>query len=204
MRKEALDLHRAGLFCSSMSSRWNPAKGEQEPYEKEGVVALGLTPDLYPRAPSCIEYLIEATDVLGPLLSQHSRRGKLKEGTQTNKLALATDAGAYPWHLDNLGGDDERLVTLIYYLNPGYHPGLAGRFMRARLQSSPSGDPSPQDTIFIEPRGDRLLAFYSDELLHAVEPVHAPTADGGGEDAHRIALTIWFLGADLPKKQDGG
>lgn len=180
MRREAEGLYASGAMQRSLSQR-AAESGGVENYAKEGVLALGLTPAMYGRAPHCTEYILAATSVLSRLVG---RRGALAVDTQTNKLAVTMDGGAYPLHLDNIGGDDRRLLTVIYYLNPGWPSAQRGRFLAYRR--GPDGEVATQA---IEPQGDRLVAFHSDELYHSVE--RAEVADG----ENRYALTIWLLGA---------
>ena len=42
--------------------------------------------------------------------------------------------------------------------------------------------------VDVAPVGGRLLAFWADEMVHAVLPSEAP----GGDDEHRWALTVWL------------
>ena len=49
----------------------------------------------------------------------------------------------------------------------------------------------------VEPLGDRLIAFYSDELLHSVEPVSTPPLirEGASLRVHasgRFAISLWL------------
>ena len=51
----------------------------------------------------------------------------------------------------------------------------------------------------VEPFADRLVAFYSDELMHSVEPVGAPPLVREGKslrvsDAGRFAISLWLPG----------
>jgi hypothetical protein len=51
----------------------------------------------------------------------------------------------------------------------------------------------------VEPFADRLVAFYSDELMHSVEPVGAPPLIREGKalrvsDAGRFAISLWLPG----------
>ena len=51
----------------------------------------------------------------------------------------------------------------------------------------------------VEPVADRLVAFYSDELMHSVEPVGAPPLIRKGKslrvsDAGRFAISLWLPG----------
>jgi Rps23 Pro-64 3,4-dihydroxylase Tpa1-like proline 4-hydroxylase len=104
----------------------------------------------------------------------------------SNKLAVCIgDGSAYDKHYDNSGLDDTRKVTALYYMNFGWRPEMGGCF---RIYN---GDPIV--TTDIEPIGDRLLVFWSDRLVHSVEPSFTPR----GKEDHRYALTLWMT-ADSP------
>ena len=125
-------------------------------------------------------------------------------GAHTNKLAVVeNDGSGYLKHVDNVfgtGGDDVRKATAIYYLNPGWDAEHAG-FLRAYdaslvLVSPEDGEPmrtggDGSDVARIAPRGDRLVVFWSDALVHDVEP-SCITCDAD----HRWALTTWLIAAD--------
>ena len=42
--------------------------------------------------------------------------------------------------------------------------------------------------VDVAPKGDRLLVFWADRVVHGVLPAYAPR---GAED-HRVALTVWI------------
>jgi hypothetical protein len=49
--------------------------------------------------------------------------------------------------------------------------------------------PEKGDVTSIAPRGDRLIMFWSDSLVHDVSPSFCPNGDAD----YRYALTIWFV-----------
>lgn len=94
-------------------------------------------------------------------------------GLRRFELQLARyEAGAhYARHLDAFPGDDNRRITAIVYLNPGWAPADGGLL---RIH----GDP-PRD---VEPVLDRFVVFRSSLVEHEVLASNAP----------RWALTAWF------------
>lgn len=86
------------------------------------------------------------------------------------------NGGCFPWHYDNPGTDKRRLSCLLY-LNPEWDSQCGGEIQLASFLQEPKS---------ISPIMDRLVIFYSENVLHRVLPAH-------GE---RFCLTIW-LDADV-------
>lgn len=84
-----------------------------------------------------------------------------------------------------MGQGDTRKLTCILYLNPDWHLELGGEF---RLWTA------KDEVIDIMPKGDRLVVFESDKLVHSVLPSIAPKPED-----HRYALTVWMPTLD-PKE----
>lgn len=156
-------LHREGKSANP----WQPyserqaADGSVE--NDPRVAALSMEPGMYKQAPHCTEYVIAMTNVMSRVTG---RRGAFVPDANSNKMIVSMDGGQLPLHLDNIGGEspDNRLLTVIYFLNPDYAPIDKGRFVT--FFPGPNGEVEPQA---IEPRGDRLVAFYSDEIYYTVE-----------------------------------
>lgn len=87
------------------------------------------------------------------------------------QLARYQPGARYARHRDSFPGDDNRRVTAIAYLNPGWQPAHGGLL---RLHLAP--------TIDLEPRLDRLVVFRSERVEHEVLPAHV----------ERWALTAWY------------
>jgi SM-20-related protein len=82
---------------------------------------------------------------------------------------------AYARHRDAFrDGRDPRVVTAIYYLNPGWTAAAGGV-----LRLYTAGADGPVD---VEPVLDRIVIFRSELVEHEVLPAHAP----------RLAVTAWF------------
>lgn len=135
-----------------------------------------------------------------PILNDNLKLS-LNSEKAANKLAVCTGDGSYyDKHFDNMGTDDLRKLTAIYYLNKNYKIEHGGKF-RMYFHD----DASFKD---IDPIGDRLLLFPSDTLVHSVTPsfakgdlslnlnvlfliiTHFIIKDSS---EYRYALTIWLL-----------
>ena len=122
----------------------------------------------------------------------------IEDGTHTNKLAVVEVNGAgYAKHVDNVMGagmGDARKLTAIYYLNPHYDERVGGalRVWDAEVVGAGADGPLCRDgAARVAPRGDRLVVFWSDALVHDVEPSHiASSADD------RWALTVWHIATE--------
>lgn len=81
----------------------------------------------------------------------------------------------YKTHLDAFGGRRNRVLSTVYYLNPGWQPGDGGEL---RLYERDS------QTLIAEvpPRHNTLVLFLSERFPHEVLTAHK----------HRYSLTGWF------------
>jgi Rps23 Pro-64 3,4-dihydroxylase Tpa1-like proline 4-hydroxylase len=136
----------------------------------------------------------------------------------SNKLAVCLGHGSsYDKHFDSSGSNDLRKLTVLYYMNNNWTPGLGGQFRIHHLASTTSttipqtpqtyniaaaasvvteintdDDSRHAQYTDIEPRGDRLLVFWSDRLEHSVLPSFTPQ----GSVDNRYALTVWIATED--------
>ena len=97
--------------------------------------------------------------------------------------AYAPGAPGFAPHRDHCGPSDPRRVTAVYYPNGEGWLDDGGR--GGELVLFPSGRGGERRAL--APRGDRLVAFWSDEVEHEVLPVR----EDAGEE--RLALSFWFL-----------
>jgi SM-20-related protein len=84
------------------------------------------------------------------------------------------DGARYQRHRDAFVGPESRLLTLIYYANPGWERAHGGE-LRLHLGDGP---------VDVEPVLDRLVVFLAAKVWHEVLPARAP----------RLAVTAWFYG----------
>ncbi|KAJ1445290.1 2OG-Fe(II) oxygenase superfamily-domain-containing protein [Pelagophyceae sp. CCMP2097] len=171
MRRDAARLYAAGRYGASMSV---DERGLE--FAKDGVFSCELDAADYDDAPHLVAYTREVMLTAPGIITGVSR---VAYGT---KLAVALRGAAYPKHVDNaceVGANgapaDRRWITLIYYLNPEWKPGDGGELRLWRADGT---------TLDVEPRGNTLVAFKSDVLLHAVLPSRSD---------ERYALTIWLV-----------
>jgi len=179
MRSEAEFLYENNYFVKSQSTRWDWATQSVMSYDKHNVFSTQLNGgEAYFQAPRLHEYLVGMTRSVVPMLSSAFPEAQLSASMMSNKLAVCTGNGsAYDKHYDNSGLLDTRKVTVLYYMNK-WRPECGGCF---RIYNNDS-------VIDIEPVADRLLVFWSDRLVHSVQPSEAPR----GKADHRYALTLWL------------
>lgn len=101
----------------------------------------------------------------------------------TVQAACYEQGASYGRHRDALTGDPNRVITAIWYVNPGWQDAWGGELV-AHLDAGSRA---------VSPREDRLVIFRSESVLHEVLPAYAP----------RFALTAWYRGAEaLPLLPD--
>lgn len=201
MRAEALSL--MPKMVPSQSTRWDEETQSVIPYEKKGVLSMQIEGGTagYAASPRLVEYIVSLTNNLSRKLNQVLPDAyHLATEEQTNKLAVCLGDGSYyDKHIDNLGGsadegDQRKLTALIYLQPPNSHDGQPS-YPNEKVEDDPRGGyfraydvPEEGDCTCIAPRGDRLVVFWSDSLVHDVSPSFAPN-----EDDKRFALTTWLV-----------
>ena len=201
MRAEALSL--MPKMVPSQSTRWDEETQSVIPYEKKGVLSMQIEGGTagYAASPRLVEYIVSLTNNLSRKLNQVLPDAyHLATEEQTNKLAVCLGDGSYyDKHIDNLGGssdagDQRKLTALIYLQPPNSHDGQPP-YPDEKVEDDPRGGyfraydvPEVGDVTCIAPRGDRLVVFWSDSLVHDVSPSFAPS-----EDDKRFALTTWLV-----------
>ena len=190
----------------SQSTKWDEATQSIIPYEKKGVLSTqieGGADGGYEKSPRLVEYIVTLTSHLSYKLNQILPDSyQLAGDEQTNKLAVCLGDGSYyDKHIDNLGGgetnnvgDRRKLTALLYIQPPGSHDGQPS-YPNESIDDDPRGGyfraydvPEEDSVTCIAPRGDRLVVFWSDTLVHDVSPSFSPNGDAD----RRFALTIWF------------
>ena len=188
-RTEAVGYFSRKEMTISKSTRWDLETSSVVTYDKHNVYATQLNGgDSYYDGPRLHEYVVSVVKSLVPIVSSHFPDACLNPVLASNKLAVCTGDGShYDKHYDNSGGDDLRKVTVLYYLNPNWRNELGGSFRIYESVNSTvisdSGVSRESDndvadnqkevqivTTDIEPVGDRLLVFWSDRLVHSVQP----------------------------------
>lgn len=85
--------------------------------------------------------------------------------------------GFYKPHLDRHRDSDERLITLILYLNDQWTPAAGGQL---QLWTTPGKASGPSEVI--EPHLGTLVCFLAGDYWHEVLPAHQP----------RLSITGWL------------
>jgi len=99
------------------------------------------------------------------------------------KVQLNTGGGSFPWHYDNPGPPNLRVLTCVVYLNPKWKEGDGGEIVLWPFLSNPTTIP---------PLHRRAVLFYSDRVLHRVLPSRK----------RRVCFTIWSQGMNVNCKRD--
>jgi len=187
MRQEAIAMYENDKFVQSYSE----VAETKERIWRKNVYAAEFDGDSWMMAPRLIIYTAEMMQSLPALLKHDFPQLHLNPGSHGHKLAVSTGAGSkYPKHLDNsvVHAMDNRKLTAIYYMNPGWSEDNGGalRIFHASSDETPYED--------IAPTGDRLVLFWSDTIAHEVMPCW-------NEDpaAHRYTFTMW-LTSDNPSQ----
>ena len=211
MRAECESLRTSGRMETSQSTRWDEEAGELVSYNKHNVLSTNLAGGAeYHLSPRLVEYCVSMVSTLPPLVNDRFPEVKLSDKLHTNKLAVCLgDGSKYDKHYDNQGGDDLRKLTCLIYLQESWEESHGGYFRmfangsekykaRAGLRVGRSTDVGEElwladetedgfPTVDIAPLGGRLLAFWSDRMVHGVLPSFAVS-----ESSYRWALTVWM------------
>jgi hypothetical protein len=205
MREQSIALRSEGRFEQSWSERIDEATGVATRFDKEGVFACEPDGQDYYTAPDLLTYMSTVISSLPPLLNDAMNTTSNSSGRQQGKhsllnlsnqsfnakLAVTSPGGStYPLHVDNTLGisgslqDDSRKLTCIVYLNPEYQPGDGGELRLLLLDGG---------CLDLDPRGGRMVVFWSDEIPHEVLPCKPDSKEAQFD---RYALTIWLPDSD--------
>lgn len=206
MREQSIALRSGGRFEQSWSERIVESTGVVTRFDKEGVFACEPDGHDYYTAPDILMYMSTVIKTLPPLLNDAiNDTGLFQDSLQLSnqsfnaKLAVTSPGGStYPLHVDNTLGvtgspqDDTRKLTCIIYLNPHYQDGDGGELRLLLLNGG---------CLDLDPRGGRMVIFWSDEIPHEVLPCKPESKD---EQFDRYALTIWLPDSDPRNIQPDG
>ena len=174
-RDEAVGYFKRNEMSISKSTRWDSDTNSIVSYDKHNVFATQLNGgESYYDGPRLHEYVVSLVKTIVPIISRRFPEACLHPTLASNKLAVCTGDGSYyDKHYDNSGGDDLRKLTVLYYLNPKWRKDMGGAFRIYGSEESSDSNAAVaalDDTIDIDPIGDRLLVFWSDRLVHSVQP----------------------------------
>jgi hypothetical protein len=208
LRSECVSLLHGNKLYASESTRWDEESAQVVTYKKVNVMSYNLVGGTeYELAPRLTEYCVALVSSLPALINERFPEAALSARVHTNKLAVCLGEGShYQKHYDNSGRDDRKLTVIVYLQTPQYSLEDGGCF---RMFVDGDGGPpagAPDGTVSagadadghrfvdIAPVGGRLLAFWSDSMVHAVCPSFATSGD---EATHRWALTVWMHTEDI-------
>lgn len=187
LRDEVESLWHENCFIKSQSLRGTTY------YDKENVYATEIDGHKYNFAPRMVHYTVRAAKVVPALIRQAFPDIELSDALIGNKLNICTGNGAtFDAHLDTNIAEKpfNRKLTMLLYLNPKWQPSARGELTllgeegASQEEREAAGLPAS-----LEPISGRLVVFWSDRMLHQVEPSFAK--EGGLED-WRVSYTIWF------------
>ncbi|MFM2196773.1 MAG: hypothetical protein RLZZ505_205 [Verrucomicrobiota bacterium] len=96
--------------------------------------------------------------------------------------AVYPPGGFYKPHLDRHRGTQDRILSVILYLNPAWQAGDGGEL---RMRTTPGEQGG--DFITVEPRMGTLVCFLAGDFWHEVMPANKT----------RASVTGWFRGAGI-------
>ena len=200
MREDAARLQDVGRFGPSQSIGRDGVA-----FDKEAVLSCELDASDFDDAPHLLVYtrdmLLTLPQELNERLAGEGLPPRVSTSAYGTKLAVTLPSGAYPRHVDNACADgggpiDLRWLTCILYLqDESWDAGGALRLWVPNDGGGDDDDPARSlgSPVDVDPVGDRLVAFFADQLVHEVLPTRAPT--GGAEPPPlRFAHTLWFVG----------
>jgi len=160
-------------------------------FDKENVYATEIDGSKYDAAKGLVHYTVTATKLLTELVTKNFPELDLSPRFIGNKLNLCTGNGAkFDVHLDTGVAEKpfNRKLTLLIYLND-WRPELGGRLMlEGEVGQIDAAKEKAGLPVSIAPKSGRWVAFWSDRMLHGVEPSYAPA----GLTDFRASYTIWM------------
>lgn len=94
-------------------------------------------------------------------------------------FAIYPTGAFYKPHLDRHAGTNERIITVILYLNSDWQPGDGGELKLWTTSGEKAGA-----FVLIEPRMGTMVCFLAGDFWHEVLPAHKS----------RMSITGWFRG----------
>jgi hypothetical protein len=172
--------------------------------EKGGATTITALDERLSRFGEAVAIALSELDRPEEPMSRGANGGPLHYAGRTDLMLACYPGGgaAYGPHVDNLDGDGRgtldygRCWTLVYYLNDRqWDAKQNGGELRVHLSPTgggawPRSEPvqRPHEVVDIPPRGDSLIIFRADKVLHEVRPARAP----------RYAATLWLYGGGAP------
>ncbi|CAK9088258.1 P4Hc domain-containing protein, partial [Durusdinium trenchii] len=172
LRKEVEDLWHQGHFIKSQS-----VLGGTVYYDKKNVYATEVTRDRYLLCPRMWHYTVVLTQELTRRVNLAFPKMDLSDKFIGNKLNMSVGNGAsFDAHLD-VGVAEKpfnRKLSLLVYLNDSWRPSLGGEITllgegETELEAANAEPARLGLPVTISPISGRLVAFWSDRILHKVQ-----------------------------------
>mmetsp|Transcript_52781 Transcript_52781/g.98848 ORF Transcript_52781/g.98848 Transcript_52781/m.98848 type:complete len:363 (-) Transcript_52781:53-1141(-) len=193
MRQEVEDLWENGDFIQSQS-----VLGGTMYYDKKHVFATEIKSERYLTAPRMWHYTVTMTRELVRRVNAAFPEMGLSDKFIGNKLNMSVGEGAvFDAHLD-VGVAERpfnRKLSLLLYLNEEWRPALGGEIvlLGEGQNEADAANSCPEALglpVTLPPTSGRLVAFWSDKILHKVK---ASQVVKGMKD-YRVSYVIWLLG----------
>ncbi|CAE7578237.1 unnamed protein product [Symbiodinium sp. CCMP2592] len=195
MREEVEDLWNNGDFIQSQS-----VLGGTIYYDKKHVFATEIKSEKYTVSPRMWHYTVTLTRELVKRVNAAFPDMGLSDKFIGNKLNMSVGKGAaFDAHLD-VGVAEKpynRKLSLLLYLNDSWRPALGGEIVllgegQTEAEAAKSHPDSLGLPVTLPPTSGRLIAFWSDKILHKVK---ASEVLKGMKD-YRVSYVIWLLGEE--------
>jgi len=195
MRQEVEDLWNNGDFIQSQS-----VLGGTIYYDKKHVFATEIKSEKYTVSPRMWHYTVTLTRELVRRVNAAFPDMGLSDKFIGNKLNMSVGKGAaFDAHLD-VGVAEKpynRKLSLLLYLNDSWRPALGGEIIllgegQTEAEAAKSHPDSLGLPVTLPPTSGRLIAFWSDKILHKVK---ASEVLKGMKD-YRVSYVIWLLGEE--------
>jgi hypothetical protein len=102
------------------------------------------------------------------------------------------EGGCFPWHYDNPGPPNKRLLTLAVYLTPGWTTGDGGELVLKPFLGA---------EVVVPPSLGTIAIFRSDTICHRVRPL-SPSGPSSEVIRSRYCFTVWFDGTSTNGDED--
>ena len=196
LRSEIKWLSRAGLVRPNRTHFQNLKNGQRHLFSKPNVFEADLhEEEVRKRVPELSFFFETVQDTLPEAFRKRSTGASTSDSNafpfpSLEHLATGDSArtvklqhnrgsgGGFPCHYDNPGAPSKRFLTCILYLNPEWREGDGGELVVT---------PFLGRSVKIRPTHNRLAVFYSDRVLHSVNPSTA---------SDRFCLTVWIDAKD--------
>jgi len=195
MRAEVEDLWNQGHFIKSQS-----VLGGTVYYDKKNVYATEVTRDRYLVCPRMWHYTVALTQELVRRVNVAFPEMGLSDKFIGNKLNMSVGNGAaFDAHLD-VGVAEKpynRKLSLLVYLNESWRPPLGGEITllgegETEAEAAKANPERLKLPVTVSPISGRLVAFWSDRILHKVQASEVLN----GIDDYRVSYVIWLLGQE--------